>query len=142
MEQRRSARLSLFQVGTGSEMQHLWAFRKTLSQSIPGLVIDISTEGAQVLTSRKEALQEINYHLVIHTEAEQAALIIKAHCCWSRPNSALYSSSGLVFSEKPNFQPIIAALETGESGLRCELLPVSLATNVRIHQEIERINAA
>ena len=123
MEKRKSERVKFLKLVTGNEMQHLWVFRKTFPDSILGLLMDISPEGAQVITGRTEYLQEADYRLVIHTETEQEALTIEAHCCWSRPNGTLDSGIGLVFNETAHLQSIVAALDSGSRWLRCELMP-------------------
>ncbi|MBV5337301.1 MAG: hypothetical protein J0653_04875 [Deltaproteobacteria bacterium] len=123
-------------------MQPLWVFRKTCPEATLGLLIDISPDGAQILTGKEETLQEIAYRLVIHTEAEQEALIIDAFCCWSRPDGTLYSSNGLVFAEKASLQAIVPALESGGRWLRCELVPLTSAAKLRMCKDVEGVSAA
>jgi len=142
MEKRKSKRVQFFQLGTGKDMQHLWVFRKTYPEATLGLLIDITPEGAQILTSKENALQETAYRLTIHTDTEQQALTIDAFCCWSRPNGTLYSSNGLSFAESASLQTISAAHEAGCRWLRCELAPLASTTNRRAQKDNELVRTA
>ncbi len=142
MEKRKSKRVEFFQLGTGKDMQPLWVFRKTCPEATLGLLIDISPEGAQILTSKEETLQEIAYRLVIHTDTENDVLSIDAFCCWSRPNGTLYSSNGLVFGDKASLQAMAPALESDCRWIRCELVPLVAQANRRGSKDVAVVDAA
>ena len=129
MEKRRTDRVQCFQLGTDADIQPVWVFRKAHPDAILGLLLDIATDGAQVLTDKTQSLAgESNaYRLIIQSEEASDPDTVVAHtrCAWSKPDGTLYIRNGLVFDNEISMQNILSKKVKDSKWLRCELLPIN-----------------
>jgi len=61
MDNRKADRVQFFQLGTGKDISQVWVFRQTYPGATLGLLLDIGTEGAQVLTNKADELDGKSY---------------------------------------------------------------------------------
>ncbi len=126
MEKRKSERVQFFQMDTGKDIQPIWVFRQIYPEATLGLLLDIGTNGAQVLTSKSEQLAGKSYRLIVQAGEtdEKEALAVNVRCCWSRQDGTLYTSNGLIFDKPSSIQEVLAASDAGTRWFRCEMLPL------------------
>lgn len=125
MEKRKVERVQFFQMSTGRDIQPVWVFRQNYPEAVLGLLLDITSAGAQVLTNKLQELDEMDYKLVIHLGEDFAeeSLAVNVRRRWSRPEGTLYVRHGFAFEEQVAVQPMLSALHAGVNWLRCELVP-------------------
>jgi hypothetical protein len=124
MEKRKSERVQFFQVRADRDLQPVWVFRQTYPGAILALLLDISTDGARVLTDKSQDLEGGVYRLVVHADDTPGAVALAANvrCNWSQRDGTLYISNGLAFDEEVWVQGILASFNANSRWLRCELL--------------------
>lgn len=129
MEKRKSERVQFFQLSMDKDIKPVWVFGQTDPEATLGLLIDITPDGAQVITNKSQELVADDYQLIAYTSEApgREVLTVKVRRCWSRLDGTLYIRNGLVFDEQISVQPLLVARDAGSRWLRCELLPLARA---------------
>lgn len=125
MEKRKVERVQFFQMSTGKDIQPVWVFRQHNPEAVLGLLLDITSQGAQVLTNKFQELDGEDYELAIRLGEDFAeeSFTVKVGRRWSRPEGTLYLRHGFAFEEPLSMQTMLSALHVGVNWLRCELVP-------------------
>lgn len=125
MEKRNSKRVQFYQLDTGRQIQPVWVFSRHDSDSILGLVLDVASGGAQILTSKSQELKARSYQLIIHLSENvtEVLQVGRVQLRWSRPESSLYQRNGFRFDKQIQLETMISAFDSGSRWFRCELLP-------------------
>ena len=134
MEKRKPEKVQFFQLGAGKDIQPIWVFRQTNPGAVLGLLLEIGTNGAKVLTERSHDLSGGAYQLIVYAVDQPGGELLKANvqCLWSKHDGTLYIHNDLVFKHEVTVQEVLDLLHLGSGWLRCELLPL---TN---HPELQR----
>lgn len=127
MEKRKSERVQFFQLSMDKDIKPVWVFGQTDPEATLGLLIDITPDGAQVITNKSQELVADDYRLIAYTSEapDREVLTVNVRRCWSRLDGTLYIRNGLVFDEQISVQPLLVARDAGSRWLRCELLPLA-----------------
>ena len=130
MDKRNSERVQFFNLGISDDIQPIWVFRRTSPDAILGLLIDISFEGAQVVTDKETSISGDTFQLTIYPNDEESfALIVNLK--WSRSEGTLYDRSGFAFEATEDqyvaaVHKVLKSHLNGKQWLRCELLGLSI----------------
>jgi hypothetical protein len=124
MEKRKSERVQFFQVHADRDLQPVWVFHQAHPEAILALLLDISTDGAQVLTDKSQYLEGGAYRLIVHADDTTGAVAVEVNvlCNWSQREGTLYIRNGLAFNEEVSVQGVLASFNAKSRWLRCELL--------------------
>lgn len=101
-----------------------WVFNRSNSNTIFGLLLDITPDGAQILTNKSHPFDAEDYHLVIHTNENPSQELLSAdvHLCWTQPEGSFYLRNAFSFADQGLMQSLLLAHDHGKHWLRCELL--------------------
>ena len=127
-EQRKSERVQFFQVPRNEDLVPVWVFHRMREDSVLGLLLDISSEGVQVLTDKSIALTDDSYELIAYTdEADRNRHVsIAVLRQWSKPDGTLYVRNGFAFAAgtdaSSSIEALMAARSAGQQWLRCEIV--------------------
>jgi len=128
MDKRQSERVQFFQVPQEKDMWPVWVFRQANSESVLGLLVDISKDGLQVLTDKNNPVQEGNYRLDVRTTDSPDGNFVTLHVrqLWMNAEGALYVRNGFSFLDTAHAEiavkQILDARDSGTKWLRCELM--------------------
>ncbi|WP_457426644.1 PilZ domain-containing protein [Roseateles sp. P5_E7] len=106
IDQRRSPRVEFFLVPDEHEQLPVWVIKpESLAQARGGVVVNLSEEGLQVLTSADPALDAQHYELRLLLGEDEGVPLFSASVrrVWSRPLSRIVQLCGFEF-ESPNSQ--------------------------------------
>jgi len=106
IDQRRSPRVEFFLVPDEHEQLPVWVIKpESLAQARGGVVVNLSEEGLQVLTSADPALDAPHYELRLLLGEDEGVPLFSASVrrVWSRPLSRIVQLCGFEF-ESPNSQ--------------------------------------
>lgn len=127
MEMRRSERVQFFQVPQADVVLPVWVFRRSGLETILGLLQDISEDGVQILTDKSCPVEDGCYLVDVQAGEQQDAghITLCVRHIWSKPDGSLYVRNGFAFESGEDSAPamgqILAARESGQIWLRCEL---------------------
>ncbi len=130
VERRLIERVQFFQVPIADEVIPVWVFQRAHAETIPGLLMDFSTDGVQILTNKATALEADYYQLIIHIDDVSSAHLMTTTIrrLWSKPEGALYVRNGCLFDNAEQSLAQIDVLQTaraiGKQWLRCELMAI------------------
>jgi hypothetical protein len=127
MDKRKSERVQFFQISHERDVLPVWVFNRSNSDAVLGLLLDIGSDGLQILTDKMKPLGAEQYELTIHSDEGADALhpAIPVKHLWSQPDGTLYNRNGFAFmggTDMMQFlESILSAREAGRKWLRCEL---------------------
>lgn len=125
MEKRDLERIQFYEVSSDKSIIPIWVFEQKDGEAIPGLLLDISKEGAQILINNSQKLDGKSYQLVVHSveNSAEALLKVKVVHCWSKPEGTQYERNGFEFDEKLLMKTISSLRKSDFHWYRCDLLP-------------------
>jgi hypothetical protein len=125
MEKRYLERKQFYEVGSDKSNVPIWVFEECNGEAIPGLLLDISKEGAQILIDKSRKLDRKSYLLTVHSVENSTDTLLKVKIlhCWSKPEGTQYERNGFEFDEKVLMKAITSLNNSDFHWYRCELLP-------------------
>lgn len=130
MEKRKSERVQFFQLTRDDEVMPVWVFQRASPDSILGLLLDISAEGAQILTDKSIQLPRDTYQLIVHAGEQPGDdfIALSVQRLWSEADGTLYSRHGFSLGSgeeaAASLDRLFTLHATGRKWLRCELKAV------------------
>lgn len=127
MEKRQSDRVNFFQPSRDGNLIPLWVFHRTCPNTVLGVLMDISSDGVQILTDKSNQLDANNYLLVVHLDdaPDRDSIDVRVNRLWSKSDDSLYIRNGFAFQGGEDmthhFKKLLALRDTGHQWLRCEL---------------------
>jgi hypothetical protein len=125
-DKRTNPRSQFFLLQAGGEPISFYSFRpEEAIDAIPGLVVDLSDGGLQILTSNAQALAQASYQLeLVTSEPVGNGKQYKVRAVWSRPDG-INLRTGFAFDGGTALTKEIGALlsERERNVLRCVLYP-------------------
>jgi hypothetical protein len=132
LENRSSKRVQFFLVPVGGhEIRPVWVFNsEEQGKALPGLVVNLSEGGMQVLTDLDEQLPVAEYRLAFLPDETSAGLAL-ADCTiqlvWSEREAGLHTRSGFTFvGETPaDLLALLQRPNVEELFLRCAIAQIN-----------------
>ena len=125
-EKRVNARSQFFLLQSDGNPISFYSFRpEDVVDAVPALIVDLSSDGLQILTANAEALAQKNYKLELVTVGQVGSgKQYDVHAVWSRQDG-VNMRTGLASDEGSTLLEEIAVLLSESEGkvLRCVLYP-------------------
>ena len=125
-EKRVNARSQFFLLQSDGNPISFYSFRpEDVVDAVPALIVDLSSDGLQILTANAEALAQKNYKLELVTVGQVGSgKQYNVHAVWSRPDG-VNMRTGFATEESSELVKDVEALlsRSGDRVLRCVLYP-------------------
>ena len=133
MERRLTERVQFFQCPQALIPMPVTAFSQPHTDTTPGLLLDISDDGVQILTSDELSAHSSTFELTIQPngKATTSCTIATMQRLWSKPEDANFIRSGFAFAGDVQLTTlldnVLDARDAGRQWFRCTLVSVPQA---------------
>jgi hypothetical protein len=128
VERRLSERVQFFQQPGDDVAVPVWVFNHAKSDTILGLLLDVSDEGVQIMTDEAVPPLSDEFQLIVQTDetANINLAVATMHKLWSKSDGTPYVRHGFSFDGDINLTMLLdcvfAARDSGRQWLRCGLI--------------------